>query len=124
MIRMHDRDGSGSISFEEFQQLHQFITSTQNAYYQYDRDRSGTLSTDEVFQGLSYAGYRFDQPAFQALIKAFDPDRNGKFGLDEFIAMSVFLTSAGNVFRAFDAAKAGRVTLDFNQFLYAAANCR
>ena len=48
----------------------------------------------------------------------------GKFGLDEFIAMSVFLTSAGNVFRAFDAAKAGRVTLDFNQFLYAAANCR
>ena len=29
MIRMHDRDGSGTISFDEFQSLHQFLTNTQ-----------------------------------------------------------------------------------------------
>jgi hypothetical protein len=26
---MHDRDGSGTISFDEFQSLHQFIVNTQ-----------------------------------------------------------------------------------------------
>ena len=50
----------------------------QNAFMMYDRDRSGYLSGDEVFQGLTYAGYRFDQPSFQALLRTFDPDRNGK----------------------------------------------
>jgi hypothetical protein len=29
VCRMHDRDGSGTISFDEFQSLHQFIVNTQ-----------------------------------------------------------------------------------------------
>ncbi len=43
----------------------------------YDLNRSGYLTAQEVFQGLTYAGYRFDQPAFTALLKAFDPERDG-----------------------------------------------
>ena len=38
------------------QSLHGWIVNTQNAFYQYDRDRSGFLSPDEVFQGLTFAG--------------------------------------------------------------------
>ncbi|GAB4818300.1 hypothetical protein N2152v2_005346 [Parachlorella kessleri] len=121
---MHDRDGSGTIGFDEFQALHQWIVNTQNAFMMYDRDRSGYLSGDEVFQGLTYAGYRFDQPSFQALLRTFDPDRNGRFSLAEFIAMSMFIQCVTNVFRAFDSTSSGRINLDFNQFLYAAANCR
>lgn len=124
MIRMHDRDHSGTISFDEFQSLHQFLINTQNAFFHFDRDRSGNLSSDEVFQAFSYAGYKFDQPAFQAVLRTFDPDRNGQFSLAEYIAMSCFLQCAANTFRAFDSQGGGRITLDFNQFLYAAANCR
>ena len=96
----------------------------QAAFYQYDRDRSGFLTADELYQGLSYAGYRFDQPSFAALLRTFDPDRNGRFSLPEFMAMCVFLTCANNTFRAFDPAGTGRISADFNQFLYAACACR
>ncbi len=42
--------------------------------------------------------------------------------LTEFIAMTLFLQSANATFTAFDQQRMGRVTLDYNQFIYAAAN--
>ena len=70
------------------------------------------------------AGYKLDQPAFEAAMRAFDPDRNAHFELAEYIAFTLFLRSAAQTFRAFDNSGSGRVNLDFNQFVYATANCR
>lgn len=39
----------------------------------------------------------------------------GQFALPEYIALSMFLQSAGAVFRAFDPSGSGRITVDFNQ---------
>lgn len=36
------------------------------------------MSVDEVQQGLAQMGYRFDQPSFMAVLRTFDPDRNGE----------------------------------------------
>lgn len=69
-------------------------------------------------------GFRLDQHAFSAMVQAFDPDRNGQLGLAEFIAMTLFLKSAAATFAAFDPHQAGRITLDFSQFIYAASNIR
>lgn len=55
---------------------------------------------------------------------AYDPDRNGTLGMAEFIAMTLFLKSSAAMFQAFDSQRSGRVNLDYNQFIYAAANCR
>nr|ACG48415.1 hypothetical protein [Zea mays] len=44
--------------------------------------------------------------------------------LDEFISLCIFVQSARNLFNSFDTSKQGRVTLDFNQFVYCTANCR
>jgi hypothetical protein len=37
------------------------------------------------------AGFKLDQPAFYAMVKAFDPDRNAQLAMSEFIAMTLFL---------------------------------
>lgn len=73
---------------------------------------------------LGCQGLRLDQHAFSAMVQAFDPDRNGQLGLAEFIAMTLFLKSAAATFAAFDPQQAGRITLDFSQFIYAASNIR
>ncbi len=68
------------------------------------------------------AGYRLDTPAFEALFTAYDPDRSGSSDIAELVAMTVFLQGATATFQAFDAQQQGRITLDYNQFVYAASN--
>ena len=69
-------------------------------------------------------GFNLDEHAFYAMVRAFDPDRQGQLGLAEFIAMTLFLKSAAAAFSAFDPRKEGRISLDFNQFVYACSNIR
>lgn len=122
MIRLYDRDNSGTIDFNEFQQLHGFLMGSHASFHHFDQDRSGSLSPHEVYQALQHAGFRLDQPAFNAMFSAWDPDRSGTLGMDEFIAMCVFMQSLTKVFGAFDAQRTGTVTLTFNQMVYAAAH--
>eukprot|EP01025_Chloroclados_australasicus_P045804 TRINITY_DN5038_c0_g1_i2.p3 TRINITY_DN5038_c0_g1~~TRINITY_DN5038_c0_g1_i2.p3 ORF type:complete len:170 (-),score=17.21 TRINITY_DN5038_c0_g1_i2:344-853(-) len=124
MIRVHDKDQSGSIGFQEFVHLHQFLLHMQQCFQYYDRDRSGALSSNEVFQSLHDAGFKLDQNVFHVLMSTFDPDKTNSLGMEEFIAMTLFLKSASAVFTAFDRDGSGSIALDYNQFIYAAANCR
>ncbi|KAK9987560.1 hypothetical protein SO802_027799 [Lithocarpus litseifolius] len=50
--------------------------------------------------------------------QSFDQKKNGRFRLDDFISLCIFLQSARNLFSSFDTAKQGRVTLDLNQFVF------
>lgn len=38
--------------------------------------------------------------------------------------MSVFCQSTARIFGAFDPQRSGRITLDYNQFVYGVSNCR
>eukprot|EP00884_Botryococcus_braunii_P016618 jgi/Botrbrau1/363/Bobra.110_2s0020.1 len=122
MIRVHDPDRSGTISYAEFERLHTFLTSQMQHFQDLDMNKDGQLSSTEVMRALGQTGFQLDQAAFDALFRAFDPDRSGSLGLAEFIALSLFMQSAVATFSAFDPQKHGRVVFDFNQWVYAAAN--
>ncbi|KAK9810667.1 hypothetical protein WJX73_008788 [Symbiochloris irregularis] len=124
LIRLYDKDQSGQIGLNEFVDLHGYLVQCQQTFYQHDRNRAGYLSPPDVWNAVQSAGYRLDTPAFEASMRAFDPDRNARFELAEYIAFTLFLRSAANTFQGFDQARESRVHLDFNQFVYAAANCR
>eukprot|EP01024_Parvocaulis_polyphysoides_P036599 TRINITY_DN32547_c1_g1_i4.p1 TRINITY_DN32547_c1_g1~~TRINITY_DN32547_c1_g1_i4.p1 ORF type:complete len:218 (+),score=0.69 TRINITY_DN32547_c1_g1_i4:2-655(+) len=123
MIRIHDRDNNGTISFDEFHRLHGFLINMQNSFRYFDKDKSGELSLAEVHQALLHARFNLDQTAFYTLCRAFDPNRSGTLGLPAYIAMTLFLQSCSDVFNAFDPQRTGRVSMDFNQFIYAASHC-
>ena len=53
---MYDRSGAGSVDFEEFNQLHQFIVQTQDDFRMIDYNKDGLLSKQEVSSALSQAG--------------------------------------------------------------------
>ena len=48
----------------------------------------------------------------------------GRFGLPEYTMLCLFLMAARNIFAAFDPGHTGRASLDYSQFVYAAANTR
>ncbi|EFJ38843.1 hypothetical protein SELMODRAFT_403081 [Selaginella moellendorffii] len=104
MIRMYDRDQNGTMSFEEFVNLHKFLSLVQNAFTASSRG-SGVLGLSEMH-------------------KSFDHKRTGQFRLDDFISICIYLQSARNLFDAFDTTRQGRITLDFNQFVYCGGNLR
>jgi len=124
MIRLHDRNQSGTIDFDEFSALHAFLTNMRSSFHFFDADRSGQLDLNEIKQAIGRAGFDLDQHSFYATVKAFDPDRTGTLGEPEFIAMTLFLQSARGIFSSFDTGRTGSVTFSFPQFVFAAANTR
>ena len=50
-----------------------------------------------------------------------DFEKRGAFGLDAFMAMAVTLTNAKAIYGLFDPQNTGKVTMDFNQFVWSIA---
>ncbi|CAA6675551.1 unnamed protein product [Spirodela intermedia] len=123
MIRMYDFDGNGHMNFEEFVALNKFLFQVQDAFSASSRGQ-GFLAPDGVYEALKIVGFSLDSPSFYTVCETFDQTKKGRFLLDSFISLCIFVQSARNLFNSFDASKQGRVTLDFNQFVYCAANCR
>ncbi|XP_058190429.1 uncharacterized protein LOC131307766 [Rhododendron vialii] len=123
MIRMYDFDRNGTMSFEEFVALNKFLLKVQQAFSDLERGR-GYLVPDDVYEGLVKIGFSLDSPAFYTVCESFDQKKNGRFRLDDFISLCIFVQSSRNLFNSFDTSKQGRVTLDLNQFIYCTANCR
>ncbi|KAH7835168.1 hypothetical protein Vadar_023510 [Vaccinium darrowii] len=123
MIRMYDFDRNGHMSFEEFLALNKFLLKVQHAFSDLERGR-GHLVHDDVYEGLVKIGFSLDSPAFYTVCESFDQRKNGRFRLDDFISLCIFVQSSRNLFNSFDTSKQGRVTLDLNQFIYCTANCR
>ncbi|CAM6066483.1 unnamed protein product [Sphagnum tenellum] len=128
MIRMYDADQNGVMSFEG--NTDSFLVINIKLVFHNVRishlglwDR-GFLALNEVYQALQQAGFTLDEPSFYTACQSFDPNRLGKFKLDDYISMCIFLQSAKNLFGAFDTSRIGHITLDFNQFVYCAANLR
>ncbi|XP_066359453.1 uncharacterized protein [Miscanthus floridulus] len=123
MIRMYDFDRNGTMSFEEFLALNKFLQKVQSVFSTLERGR-GFLSLEEVYEALIKLGFSLDSPAFYTVCESFDKSKKGMIQLDEFISLCIFVQSALNLFNSFDTSKQGRVTFDFNQFVYCTANCR
>jgi len=120
MVNMFDRDGTGQISFDEFQQLHSYIMQMQSAFHQVDSDRSGKLEGNELHRALETSGYRLSPQTFGALFKKFDRHRKGSLGFDGYIELCVFVGTVRNVFATYDVNRTGNATFSFDTFVAAA----
>jgi Ca2+-binding EF-hand superfamily protein len=152
LITLHSHRELGTLDFGEFQNVQSFLQNIQASFQYFDQTRTGRLNKSEVLAALRHAGFgHVDQGAVKSSCQAFDPDRTNALSLDQYIAMTLFLLSAKvrilfpksrhtvcpytrltlsfisqRAFDAFDATQpgSGRITLDFNQFVYAASKTR
>lgn len=51
VIGMFDRDNSGTIEFNEFNALWQYVTDWQKTFRSYDTDNSGSIDKNELKMG-------------------------------------------------------------------------
>ena len=64
-----DTDRSGTIGFNEFAGLWKYIKDWQNVYRHFDRDRSGSIDTNELNEALQQFGYNLS-PQLLRLVEA------------------------------------------------------
>ncbi len=128
IITCHAARDKHTLDFNEYKASQQFLANIQASFQYFDQTRTGRLNKSEVMRALHHAGFgHVDEGAVKAACQAFDPDRTNALSLDQYVAMTLFLLGAKRAFDAFASTQpggAGRITLDFNQFVYAASKTR
>jgi len=67
LIKVFDRDNSGTIDFREYAALNQYLMNMFNAFANADRDRSGFVDTNEIHQAMSAAGFQLSVGSIQGI---------------------------------------------------------
>ena len=117
-----DSSGRRTLGLQEFVKLHEFITAVSGSFNYFDRNRRGVLASPDLTEALKHAGFALDPPVIAAIVKRHDHQNTQQMKLDEYIRMCLFLQSCVRAFGAFDTQRTGKVTLDFNQFVYGSAH--
>ena len=68
LLGMFDRDQSGTINFNEFCNLWNYITQWKGAFDRYDTDRSGSIEAHELHRVFSEMGYRVSPNFIQLIV--------------------------------------------------------
>merc|ERR1719340_627644 len=68
MIEMYDRNSSGSIDVNEFQQLFNSINQWRGIFQGFDMDRSGTIEQAELTKAFQQMGYSFTNAFIDRLL--------------------------------------------------------
>ncbi|XP_012942074.1 calpain-9 [Aplysia californica] len=113
-VSLMDVDGSGKLSFYEFQFLWHHLRSWKKTFYQFDINQSGFLNSRELRAAINGVGYKMSNRTLGRLIFRY-ADENGKISLDNFLATMARLMKTYNVYH--DIQKDGEATLDLAQWL-------
>jgi len=116
MISMYDRDNSGSIDLNEFQDLFGAINQWKAVFQSCDKGKSGTIEQDELIQAFQEMGYRF-APAFAQNVMAKFGNRNKRLSLDNFIIVHVQIKRLTDAFRQRDRSMQGQATFQYEEFV-------
>lgn len=88
MVAMLDVDASGKLGFEEFKQLLTDIATWKAVFKLYDRDHTGRISSLDLREALSSAGYKLNNRILNALAHRYS-GRDGMIAFDDFIMCAV-----------------------------------
>ncbi|TDH04322.1 hypothetical protein EPR50_G00150950 [Perca flavescens] len=118
MINMFDKTRSGRMDMFSFSALWEFMQRWRVLFQQYDRDRSGCISSTELQQALAQMGYNLSPQFSQTLVQRFTL-QGGRPGiqLDRFIQVCTQLQTMTQVFREKDTSMTGNIRLNYEDFL-------
>ncbi|EGE77339.2 EF hand domain-containing protein, variant 1 [Blastomyces dermatitidis ER-3] len=127
MIRMFDKDGSGSVGFDEFVALWRFLAAWRELFERFDEDRSGRISLAEFSKALIAFGYTLSPPFVGMIFSIFEnrarnkgtpiPGQKDGMSFDLFVQACITLKRMTDVFKRYDDDRDGYITLGFEEFL-------
>jgi len=116
MIELYDRNGSGTIDINEFQQLFTSINQWRGTFQGFDTDRSGSIEQAELTKAFQQMGYRFTPMFVEKLCSKYGM-RTKKISLDNFIVINIQIKRLSDGFRTRDTMKNGQATMQYEDFV-------
>lgn len=117
---MFDKENRGTVSFDDFGALWQYVTDWQNCFRGFDRDGSGSIDRAELQSALITFNYNLSNECIDTILRKFDRRGDGKIFFDDFIQccvvlqvriclFSVFLVSPYNTNKLMNYAKLSQI---------------
>jgi len=121
LVKVFDRDGSGSIDVREYSILHKFLTLMQNAFMAVDTARQGILAPQAIFTAIQQSGFQVSFPTIQAMARKFDPQNRG-IDFATYLFMVAHLAHARTIFEWNDRQRSGQIHLTYDALAHIATD--
>ncbi|KAG8857116.1 hypothetical protein FRC20_000349 [Serendipita sp. 405] len=128
LMTLFDTDRSGTIGFQEFSGLWQYIKEWQNVFRHFDRDRSGSIEGEELKAALSQFGYNLNPQLLQLLERKYASavPQHGAYGqqrppgitFDRFVRCCVVVRQLTESFNRLDTQRTGWVQMNYDTFMH------
>merc|ERR1711953_308991 len=122
MIKMFDRDMTGTINVNEFCELWKYLGQWRQTFDRYDQDRSGNISKQELEQALQQMGYRFTPQFVQSLFVRYDFHKSGSLQFDGFVNSVIVIQRLTQAFQQHDHQRNGNAHFTYEQYLASVIN--
>ncbi|KAI5479233.1 hypothetical protein MNV49_003927 [Pseudohyphozyma bogoriensis] len=120
LLNLFDADRSGTIGFNEFSGLWNYIKEWQGVFRNFDRDRSGTIDANELQAALNQFGFNLPPNVVQNLERKYtgtiQPGRRG-INFDAFVRCCVTCRHLDQAFKRADVQRSGYVNMSYAQFM-------
>ncbi|GAA6002736.1 hypothetical protein JCM10207_007650 [Rhodosporidiobolus poonsookiae] len=123
LFGIFDVDRSGTIGFNEFVGLWQYIKDWQGVFRNFDQDRSGTMDGHELHTALSQFGYSLSPNIVNLLLRKYSPLQGNPgssppgINFDRFVRCCVTVRQLTEGFKQHDQDRDGWINISYETFL-------
>lgn len=126
LMSIFDTDRSGTIGFNEFAGLWQYIKDWQNVFRHFDADRSGSIEGAELSNALRQFGYNLSPPILQLVLRKYASQASVAPGFqqpplgitfDRFVRACVVIKTLTEAFSSLDTDRDGWIQINYDQFM-------
>ncbi|XP_060767389.1 calpain-8 [Neoarius graeffei] len=116
IVSLLDRDGSGKLGLVEFHIVWMKLQKYMEIFKIHDTDNSGTMSSHEIREALSDAGFQLNTPILEVIVMHY-ADKQSAIDFDAFVGCIIRLELLFHIFKKFDKNNTGKIELDLLQWL-------
>ncbi|XP_055880800.1 calpain-B-like isoform X2 [Biomphalaria glabrata] len=116
MVAMHDGDLSGKLGYDEFKNLWEDLRRWKGVFKEFDKDKSGNLSSYELRNALNHVGFHISNRTFKSLVMRYS-NKNGQVDFGDFIMCAIRLKTMLTSFRGHDPQNRGFAPYDIDSFI-------
>jgi len=114
LLKVFDKDNSGSLQFYEFASLYHVLTLLLQTFNTIPKS-GNSVPTQNVLAPLQGLGFPITQDGLTAFAGRYEPPLQGQLSWDAFLALGVYLSRVRSLFEWSDTDKDGKITLTFEQ---------
>lgn len=124
LVKVFDKDYSGTIDFFEYAALHKFIESMQMAFTRADSNRNGQLDANEIHSALHQSGFVVGLPGVQALFRkyAVRHQPSTSIGFSDYLGLVADVALLRTKFEWADARRQGFIQINLDTLMVMAAD--